>query len=439
MSEQIEQEAGGDAAAEVSWRDADQQLRRLAARRAALDLEEAHWLVVARRTRVHAHLGMGSFLEYVERVLGYRPHTARERLRTAEALAGLPATRGALAEGRIAFSAVRELTRILTPETEEVWLDTVAGRTIREVEAAVAGRSPGDLPWDRRDPQLRPRVLRLELSPATYATFLEVRRELEREVGHALDDDALMATLCRRELARGAGESDATAGARPPHQVAVTICEDCQRGWQDGGNQSIEVSANDLERLRCDAVEIGRVDAEQPVRAAQTVPPATRRLVIARDHGRCTVPGCRASHDVDVHHLRWRSRGGSHEPSNLILLCGTHHTAVHEGLLVISGTSPGRLVFAHADGRAYGAAPADVVVGRADVDAEAQARAAVASARSHVGADASLEGLVTAALRAAAPASRIGEGGLAWRGRTLAPAARDVPRRGCGARSARAA
>ena len=364
------------------WREADQQLRRLAARRAALDLEEARWLVIARRERVHAHLGLGSFLQYVERVLGYRPQTARERLRTAEALETLPATRAALDDGRLSFSAARELTRIVTPETERVWLAETANKTIREVEAAIAGRARGDLPWDRRDPQLAPKVVRLELAPSTYALFLETRRQLERQAGQALSDDELMAALCRRELG-GAGD----ANGRSPHQIAVTVCADCQRAWQDGGNQSIEISPTEVERMRCDAVEIGRIDGDKPAKAAQSVPPAIRRMVLARDHHRCTVPGCRAAHDVDVHHVVLRSRGGSHDPTNLTAMCSTHHTAVHDGILRVEGTAPDQLVFRHADGRLYGAPPTGEV---AVADG-----AAVDDRRSHVG---------DGALRPAAPA-----------------------------------
>jgi len=123
----VEIETGG----EVGWREADRQLRRLAARRGALDAEEARWLLVGRREKVHERFGFGSFLEYVERVLGHRPHAARERLRVAEALAGLPATRAALERGGVSYTAVRELTRVATANTERAWLDAVAGKTAR--------------------------------------------------------------------------------------------------------------------------------------------------------------------------------------------------------------------------------------------------------------------------------------------------------------------
>ena len=67
--------------------------------------------------------------------------------------------------------------------------------------------------------------------------------------------------------------------------------------------------------------------------------PATRKLVFARDKHRCRVPGCRSARNLEVHHIVHREDGGSHEPSNLALLCAGHHAAHHEGTLIVHGTA----------------------------------------------------------------------------------------------------
>ena len=97
---------------EIDWREVDEQLRGIAKRRAALDVEEAKWLREAARIRIWREVGCGSLAEYLERRLGYAPHTAMERLRVALAIEQLPAIEAALAEGELTFSAVRELTRV---------------------------------------------------------------------------------------------------------------------------------------------------------------------------------------------------------------------------------------------------------------------------------------------------------------------------------------
>jgi hypothetical protein len=64
------------------WREVDAALRSIACRRAALDVEEARWLREAERLQIWRPLGMVSALDYLERVLGYTPHAAHERLRS---------------------------------------------------------------------------------------------------------------------------------------------------------------------------------------------------------------------------------------------------------------------------------------------------------------------------------------------------------------------
>src|SRR2546429_1185972 len=89
------------------WQRVDRELRGIAKRRAALDAEEARWLREAQRLRIWREVGCGSLAEYMERRLGYAPHTAMERLRVALALEELSALEQALATGVLPFSAVR--------------------------------------------------------------------------------------------------------------------------------------------------------------------------------------------------------------------------------------------------------------------------------------------------------------------------------------------
>jgi hypothetical protein len=51
------------------------------------------------------------------------------------------------------------------------------------------------------------------------------------------------------------------------------------------------------------------------------------------------VPGCRSARNIEVHHIVHREDGGSHEPTNLVCLCGGHHDAHHNGTLIIRGTA----------------------------------------------------------------------------------------------------
>lgn len=149
--------SGGEGCAGVAgggfaWREIDRQLRRIARRRGALDVEELRWLARAERAELHRQLGMASMLEYVERVLGYGPKTGKDRPRVARKLEELPRLAAALDDGVLPFSAVRELSRFVTAETEDEWLEVTRGKTLREIEDMSSGRQPGDRPairWTR--------------------------------------------------------------------------------------------------------------------------------------------------------------------------------------------------------------------------------------------------------------------------------------------------
>src|SRR4030095_14911557 len=102
----------------MNWQSGHAALCRLARDKSRYDVQEASWLIEADRLRVWEPLGLGSFVEYAERVLGYTPRQSIERLRVARALQTLPAMREALGAGRKAWSGARELTRIPTPDTQ---------------------------------------------------------------------------------------------------------------------------------------------------------------------------------------------------------------------------------------------------------------------------------------------------------------------------------
>jgi HNH endonuclease len=62
--------------------------------------------------------------------------------------------------------------------------------------------------------------------------------------------------------------------------------------------------------------------------------------ILARD-ARCMAPGCTSRAQLEVHHLRYRSQGGSDAPDNLILLCAFHHRqGEHGGLASCRGKAP---------------------------------------------------------------------------------------------------
>ena len=334
----------GSGVMESDWKVLHHKLRGIAQQRIKLEAEEIGYLVEAEEAQLHRRLGYATFLEYMERELGWGPHAASERLRVAHELLDLPLLHDEFLAGRRCFSVVRELTRVATAETEETWLEKTRGMAVRQVEQLVKGRRKGDAPDDRPDPTIVRERLVFEVGPATAALVRQARVDLERECGRALTDEEVLDTMARRTLAPA--EDGPT---RPSTQIAVVTCRSCKRGWQIGAGVAMELPAATLERVRCDATEVGDLDADALTRPRSTIPAALRRKVFIRDKGGCTVPGCRSRRHLDVHHVVHQAEGGKHRMQNLTLLCSIHHQQHHDGLISIAGTAPDLVVRWHHD------------------------------------------------------------------------------------------
>jgi hypothetical protein len=329
------------------WETVDTHLRRVAAERARLDAEEAVLLVAGLRLRLHERVGFGSYREYLERVCGYAPREAAERMRVARTLAETPALAAALAAGDLCWSSVRELARVADAETEAVWLAEATGKTVRQIEALVSGRRRGELPGAPRDEAARQHTLRIELSGEAYALWREAVMLIRRELGGEIAEDDAVLEIARRVLG---GPND---DGRASYQVMARLCPACGDGHIVGRGEAIAVAPQVAEMIACDAQHI---PATGDGRASQDIPPATRRFVKHRDGARCTVDGCRAATFLDAHHLTPRADGGpSDDPEQITLLCVGHHRALHLGKLVIRGKPSTGLSFEHADGSPYGA------------------------------------------------------------------------------------
>jgi hypothetical protein len=292
-----------------------------------MDFQIGEALRRARALRIHEFVGCGSFLEYCERVFGYGPRQTQERLRVADALDDLPKMRAALSGGAVRWSAVREMTRVATPENEGLWMERCAEMTVRQIERDVARHDYGADPGDCEDGP-EDHVLHVKLSAETWATLQAALETLRGEGCDELDDAFL--ELARRTLGGPTDEG------RASYQIALTVCEECGRTEQHAGGEGVVVDDVARAVAECDGQSLGWTD--EPARASQEIPPSVRRMVHHRDKSRCVVPGCRARRFLDCHHLTPREAGGKHTLANLVIVCAGHHRALHRGTLVVEGT-----------------------------------------------------------------------------------------------------
>lgn len=121
-------------------------------------------------------------------------------------------------------------------------------------------------------------------------------------------------------------------------QVMVTISwEGLLEGLRGAGVTSTNevLAPSVVRRMACDgdiipAILGGDGEVLELGRAVRWFTPGQKRAIWLRDQS-CTFPGCTMPGQwCDAHHVDWWSRGGGSDVTNGALLCGRHHTRVHD-------------------------------------------------------------------------------------------------------------
>jgi Domain of unknown function (DUF222)/HNH endonuclease len=304
------------------------------------------------------------------------PRAAREHLRVARCLGGLPLIHEAFACGELSYAKVRALTRVAEPANEEELLELARHLTAAQLERAVRAyrRVTAEEAEDQHalayagytwepDGSL---VVRARLAPEDGALFvraLEAARDRLQEREWAAEGGSAeprRPTSAEGLVAVAELSLDADAAGRSgAERYQVVVHVDAGEGaslLEDGPALAPETA----KRLACDAslVEIVERDGV-PLsvgRRTRTVPPAMRRALQARDR-RCRFPGCENRRFLHAHHIRHWAGGGETKLDNLVLLCSRHHRFVHEAGYSIHARGGGELEFIDPWGAAVANAP----------------------------------------------------------------------------------
>jgi 5-methylcytosine-specific restriction endonuclease McrA len=122
--------------------------------------------------------------------------------------------------------------------------------------------------------------------------------------------------------------------SRPSAQIHIHHCPECEASTIQTSKGELEIGKTEFERYQCDC------QASTPDgRNTTSIPPATRRKVMAKARHRCQAPGCNHTRFLEIHHLVPRFKGGSNLASNLRVYCSACHSRIHAhglGLMVKS-------------------------------------------------------------------------------------------------------
>jgi hypothetical protein len=276
---------------------------------------------------------------------------AREKVRTARALAALPQIDAALEVGEISYSKVRALSRVATAETETELLQVAKYATASQVEKLTRAwvkvdRANADKREEKRSCQVffdsdGMCVVSAKLRPEEGAVLMKAL-EVAREKGQSLAD-ALVA-VAERSLRASEQES------RERHHVIVHTDASFAGGAVEGRlGDKVGISAEGLRQLSCDAVTTevlhdkdgAIIDVGRKTRRIS----AKLRLALNERDGGCRYPGC-TNKMVDIHHVKSWCDGGETNLANLVSACRYHHGFIHDGKALLGADQ----IFRHPDG-----------------------------------------------------------------------------------------
>ena len=309
---------------------------------------------------------------------------AREKVRVAHALQGLPKISAAMASGTLSYSKAREITRVGNAGNEEYLLMIAAHGTAAHVERLVRAYrrclEAEELSREQRQQENRRVSFRRDEDGSLILTCC-LPAETGAMVMKALDiaieglpiyedvpagtpkqivpysrrrADAL-ARIAESFLAHDVLESPGT----DRQQIVVHVAAETLRRGSVGCCQIEDgpaIPAETARRFSCDATVITLVEDKdgEPLnvgRKTRNISAPLRRLLTARDKG-CRFPGCCNARYIDMHHIKHWANGGETRPSNLLSLCRFHHRAVHEGGFNVVVLDDGALRFVRPDGEA---------------------------------------------------------------------------------------
>ncbi len=325
-------------------------------------------LLELHESKLYLQLGSPSIEQYARLHFGIERSLAFEYLRVARSLRELTRCEADFRSGKLGWSALREITKVASSDSEEEWiafaLKYPGARLRAEVRDAV--RKHRSRP--RKDgyslPGLETRLV-FELRPEEQDLASKALERAAEEMGERLQGaevepkDAFL-FLARRFLQEKLDEDVTTGIGERPEASLYTIlyhrCPDCRRASLPTAEGPVEIDPGVVERVEADArkvalgdvsidsTEVGPAAAEesleedgQPAKVDRPNSPALVRKVHLRDGRACSNPGCGRTHGLHAHHIVARAQGGATALYNEVLICSTCHAILHAGLLSVEG------------------------------------------------------------------------------------------------------
>jgi 5-methylcytosine-specific restriction endonuclease McrA len=298
------------------------------------------WFEEILNRQLYLTLGYSSINQYAKIELGFSKSHTGDFLQLCRTFKKLPMVREKVESGELKYTTARVLAGVADEKNQEVWLDSALNKSRRELEKEVklakleaADNSVGQqsllpVPKNIKPAAVIPVRVNMTMSPIQFARYEKLWEQIRKQKNAASDKTEALLEILESHVAGNHGDRSTRVDLSPankrPVQIHIHQCPECAKATVQTSRGELEISKVDLERAQCDCQV-----SEPNKRNTTSIPPATRRKVLAAARHKCQAPGCDHVRFLEIHHVIKRSKGGTNDPSNLQVLCSACHKLVH--------------------------------------------------------------------------------------------------------------
>ncbi len=190
---------------------------------------------------------------------------------------------------------------------------------------------PSFLPSPKRKTPIAvvPVRVNLEMTPAQFSRYERAWEQICKQ-GNASPEKVealleIMESSLDNNYQNVSPREKNSQNSRPPAQIHIHHCLACKSSTVQTSKGELEIGKAEFERYQCDCQT-----SSPNGRNTASIPPATRRKVLAMARHKCQTSGCNHTRFLEIHHIVPRSKGGSNKLSNFEgTQCSACHARIH--------------------------------------------------------------------------------------------------------------
>ncbi len=278
--------------------------------------------------RLYRDLGYATIHLYASEALGFSRRKTYQFIRLANSLEQLPELKASIKKNDLPWTKARVIADLATPKTQKRWIAEARKSSRRELErkarlARAKTKSGIEQPalelGPKDDLPAAPVDIRLRFTPEQISRFEAIIEVFRKRGRNAAREDLILEALDSL-----LGDEECTrVHSSSSYQIIAYRCDECGRTSLKTSRGNLRIDKARTEVISCDSKTLTHGTNRS------SIAPTLRARVLARDGHRCSTPGCRHRHFLEVHHKKPRSRGGGDQIDNLITLCSACHQQAH--------------------------------------------------------------------------------------------------------------